>query len=412
MKTLILLLITASSLVAEIKYQEPVIPADQGKLYNEIVELRKTSPKEAMAKFSTLPQDYSPAFDFLKAVIMIDQGLKNRAKIHLKTALKKLPSFYQARITLAQLLLQELNHKEALPELIEIVKLGRADGKIWKFISVCHYELKNFEAAKTALNQTKIFLANDAELDKALLNIYIQQEDFLNAEKLAGKLLDKYPTEQTYWSIYIQSLVNNDKHKKALNYLQLYVNEFKATDDDLKKLADLYFNEKIYLKAASIYLKVEGKLSGKALIQAARSYVYIQEYQRVIGILKSLDSLTPSEKSEFYLLKGQAFAKLGDTNRALQSFLNASKFDTQNSYTHFYTAELYESNEEYSKALDFYDRAAKNNRFFISAKLRKARIYINLNQNDKALQEVEEVREVDQSQSTVNFYNYLKNLQK
>lgn len=408
MKVLILTLFLSLGLSAQIQFQEPSIPAEQGKLYKEIIALRSSAPQEALSKFSELPENYSAAFDYLRAVILIDQKLENRAKTFLKQALKKLPSFYQARLTLAQICLKNKEYKEALPELLEIIKLGRADSSIWKNISFCHLELKNYGAAKAALIQAKVFLPNNENIDKALLNIYMEMEEYNKAEKLAEKLLDTNKDDKLYWQIYIKSLLANKKNKQALFHQDLVTRLFKADDQDLKLLADLYYNEQIYLKAAPIYLKIQGSLAGRATLMAARSYTYANDFEKVPGILKSTKLLSPSEKAEFYMLQGQAYLKLNKAEEALKSLLNALTFNSQDSYVQFLIAEIYEKDEQFDNALDYYSRAAKNKKFFVSAKLRKARIYISLNLNQNALKEVQAVKQVDNSESTASFLKYLK----
>lgn len=411
MKIFLCLFILTSGLIAEVKYQEPVIPAEEAKIYNEIIALRKNDLKTALDKFAELPQNYSAAFDYLKAVILLELKLDNRAVTFLKLALKKLPTFYQARQTLAQILLNQSEYKSALPELLEIIRLGRADGQTWKNISYCHLELKNYGAAESALNQARIFLTDDDSLDKALLNIYMSTQEFQKAGLLAEKLLDKYKEEKQFWTIYIQCLLADGKQKKALFHQEIMTRAFKPEEQDLKLLADLYYNEGIYLKAAQTYLKVEGSLSGKSTLMAARSFSYANDYRKVIGILKSTKDLSPANKAEFYTLQGQAHLHLEQHKEALSCLLNAVKYDSQNNSAHFSIAEIYEKSEQFEQALDFYSRASKNTNYFVSAKLRKARIYINLNQNIKALKEVEAVKAVDDSETTEQFLKYLKSVQ-
>ena len=411
MKQLLCLLLMTSTVFAEIKFQEPVIPAEQAKIYNEIIALRKTDSEAALAKFSELPQNYSEAFDYLRAIILLEQKLDNRALTFLKQALKKLPTFYQARLTLAQILINQNEYKKALPEFLELVKLGRADGQTWKSISFCHLELKNYGAAEAALNQAKIFLPENENLDKALLNIYMEMAEYSKAELLAEKLLDKYQNEKKFWSIYIQCLLANKKEKKALYHQEILTRAFKAESQDLKLLADLYYNDAVYLKAAATYLKIQGKLSAKATLMAARSFTYANDYKKVIGILKSTKDLSPANKAEFYTIQGQAHLKLDQEKQALESLLKAVKFDSQNSSAHFSIAEIYEKNEQYEQALEYYSRASKNSHYFVSSKLRKARIYINLNQHQSALKEVQAVKAVDDSEATERFLMYLKSTQ-
>ena len=408
MKSLFLILILTAKLSAQINYQAPTIPAEEGKLYNEIVELRSKDPQNALKRFLELPEKYSPAFDYLQAVILIDLKLEKRSAIFLKKALVKLPSFYQARLTLAQVFLSMKDYKSALPEFMEVVKLGRADGAIWKYISMCNLELKRYDAAELSLNQARLFDADDKTLDHALLNIFLVQEDYLKSEKLASQLLNKNPDDKDIWSIYIQSLLANDKQKEALLNQDLKVRLFGKSNEDLKLLADLYYNSEVFLKAAEVYLKIEGELSGRATVQAARCYALTGSYQKVINILRDPDKLSPGLKEKFYTIRGEAELKLGNKKSALSDFKAALKFNSDNSYALFYAAEILEGLDQLKEALDYYSRASKNSSYFVSSKLRRAGIYLNLNKNALAMAEVEDVRKVDNSPSTEDFYKYLK----
>ena len=408
MKRLFLILILTAKLSAQINYQAPTIPAEEGKLYNEIVDLRSKDPQNALKKFSDLPEKYSPAFDYLQAVILIDLKLEKRSTVFLKKALEKLPSFYQARLTLAQVFLSLKDYKSALPEFLEVVKLGRADGAIWKYISMCNLELKRYDAAELSLNQARLFDADDKTLDHALLNIFLVQEDYLKSEKLASQLLNKNPDDKDIWSIYIQSLLANDKQKEALLNQDLKVRLFGKSNEDLKLLADLYYNSEVFLKAAEVYLKIEGELSGRATVQAARCYALTGSYQKVINILRDPDKLSPGLKEKFYTIRGEAELKLGNKKSALSDFKAALKFNSDNSYALFYAAEILEGLDQLKEALDYYSRASKNSSYFVSSKLRRAGIYLNLNKNALAMAEVEDVRKVDNSPSTEDFYKYLK----
>lgn len=408
MKYLYIVTILTFSLSAEIKYQTPTIPADQGKLYNEIVDLRSKNPQQALKKFSELPQNYSPAFDFLQAVIFIDLKMEKRAVTFLQKSLEKLPTFYQARLTLAQLLLKASNYKDALPQLIEVVKLGRADGSIWKNISICHLELNKYDSAILALNQARIFTPDDQSLDQALLNIYIRQQNYLKSEELVKQMIDRHKDNSNYWTILVQSLLANKKMKEALLNQELKIRLFGPENSDIKTLADLYYNEGVFLKAAELYLKVEGELSGKSLVQAARCYSYNGDHDKVISILNKPEKLSPSEKEKFYTLRADAQLKKMNKKEALADFLEALKFNSNNSFAQYYIAEIYEELDKPDLALDFYNRASKNSTYFVSAKLRKARIYLNSNNNEMALAEVEAVKKVDDSESTEEFYKYLK----
>lgn len=408
MKYFLTILIFALSLQAEIKYQAPTIPAEQGKLYNEIIDLRSKNPQEALKKFSNLPKDYSPAFDYLQAVILIDLKQNDRAIPLLKKSLGKMPSFYHARLNLSQILLQSKDYKAALPELMELVKLGRADGAVWKNISICHLELNKLDSAELALNQARLFNADEADLDKALLNIYLKQENFTKAEILSKQLLESDPAGKQLWDIYIHTLLANKKQHQALLNLELKIKLFGAEGADLQRLADLYYNEGIYLKAASVYLKIDRSLSGRAIVQAARCYTYSNDYTKVLNILKSPQQLSPAEKEEFYTVRAQAYLKTANSEKALNDYLEVLKFNSNNNYAQFYIAEIYEEMKQYEKALDYYSRAEKNSSFYLSSKLRKARVYMSLEQFPQALAEVEMARKVDPSSSTDEFLNYLK----
>jgi tetratricopeptide (TPR) repeat protein len=390
--------------------QIPTIPAEQEKVYKEVIKLMDSDADRSLELIGTIKEP-SVVFELIKGMIYKKQQKTEAAEASFKKALQTLPSFYQARLNLAYLYLAQKKNKEALPHLLKIVQLGRAGGSVWQNISFCLIEAGKYQAAEEALRQTRIYQDDDRQIDKTLLSLKMMQKDYSSALKLASQLVDTDTQDKQSWKVMIDCQLQLKKHSDALKNMILYSELFESDNNEKNRLAGMYYNEGLYEDAAQIYLKVKGALLAKAKLQSAQCYLLIQEYDKVLKVLMpGTEKYSPSQMSKRHHLRADAFSGLEKAGDALKELLTSLKFETQNGYIHFKIATLYEALDDTKNALDFYSRAAKEVALQPSSLLRKSRLYA-LNKNyEMALQEALKALSVDDSSSTRSFVKQLKSI--
>ena len=404
MKYLILLMLISVSYAQDI--QKPVIPAEQAAVYKEIMNLRNSNPEEALKKIAALEKP-SAAFDLIKGTILQGQNKIAAAEKAFKEALGKLPGFYEARKQLAYLQLRQDRYKEALGNFLRVIQMGRADASIWQNTAACYIVLQKFQAAEEALRQLRLYNADDKQIDRTLLNIRLAQKDYEGALKISTQLVDSDPADRSSWKIMINTYIQLNKSKKALENMILFGSVFRLGNEERNLLAGLYFNEGLYKDAAYYYNTVDGTLENSARLQAASCYNYIGEFDNCLKTLAETAKYTPTEFARHHQLRAEAYTGQQKNEDALRELLQILKYDTLNSRVNFLIAQHYESKDR-EKAQDFYSRAAKDSAFTVVALMRSARLYAMDKNYSLAVSQAEKAVEAENSNRTRSFLQKIR----
>ena len=408
-KILLILFILLSSTRAQVlvlQDQAPVIPAAQAAIYKEVLALMDSAPEKALLKIKNL-KEASVVFGLIEGIILKKQKKFAKAESVFKRTLKVAPSFYQARMNLATLYLEQDKTADALPQLLKIVQLGRADGWVWQNMAYCFREAGKYQAAEEALRQTRLYQVESSVIDKSLMNLKLLRKDYTAALILAQELVDLDSSDRQSWQVMIDCL--QQLEKPALQDMVVYAKLFELSDSEQQRLAGMYFNEGLYADAARIYLRVKGELAPESRLQSAQCYLLIEQYA------KALEVLTPAKYSSenmarFMEFRAAAFTGLQQSERALVELLKALKYDTQNGRIHFRIAVIYEEQGKRPQALDFYGRAAKDKALTVPAQLRKARLYALNKEYSLALEEAQKALAIEDSLSTRSFIIQLEKI--
>jgi tetratricopeptide (TPR) repeat protein len=414
MKYLLLIFLSFSLGAAQPLGTEPVIPAKEAALYRESVALLNEKPTEALSKLQAAKADSSAAFDFLRGVAHQRLKQANDAEKNFQKALAKFPRFYQARLALSAIYLNREQTQKALTQMLEIVKLGMADGALWKNIAFCHLERKNYHAAWEAIRQARVFLPEEKSLDRLCLDIRLRQEDYAQARNLAAELLDKNPQEKQLWMTLVQCLLQLDKNRQALLNLELCDRLLGLNASERKLLGDLAYNEGLYGKAAENYLKIEGdeNLSGDLELRAAHAYSSLGKPEKVIETLKNEDkNLSPAQKEQRHQLRAAAYEQLQQSENALAEYRLALQYNALNALCLFKIAEFSEAAGDTESALDFYSRAQKDPRYRAAALLRKARIHLLEGRKRDALRDAQDALNHENTPANRAFLEQIKAMQ-
>ncbi|NQZ59018.1 MAG: tetratricopeptide repeat protein, partial [Lentisphaeraceae bacterium] len=362
--------------------------------------------------FSELKGEYSAAFDYLKALIYTQMDNNKDAQVNFKKALKKLPTFYHAHLAMVKINFDNQLSKKALVHLMEIIKLGRADGNIWKSVAQCHLDTNNAEAAWYAIQQARVFLPNDEHLDKVILNIRIEQEKYPEVISLLKNMLSKKPQERQLWMSLIHAYIQSDKHQDALQNLEIFSRLFKMTASEELTLADLYFNAGFPKDAAKHYLVLaqQKDISNQSLLRCARGLISSNQSNQALTILNMERNIKWSTvlKEQLHILRGEIYKEQNKTKQALLEFNNVLKYNSLNARALYFIADIHQKNKHYDKALNFYSRAQKDRTYTVAALLNSARIYLLKKQYGMAEKTAHQAVDLDDSASTKNFYNQIK----
>ena len=217
------LLIYSTASAASLNSAEPIIKADESKLYNNIVtSYEQKKYNEALKHFTKLKTPHSAAFDYLKGIIYLEQKQYSNAEKAFHQALKKMPQFIRPHQALIKTYFDSDRAVKALPHLSEIIKQGRANGNTWKSLAEIQLNEKNYDAAWHAIQQARIFSPQDQNLENILLDIRLQQENYREAIPMLKAAIDKNPQQRQLWLSLSSCLLKTDKTSEARLNLELF----------------------------------------------------------------------------------------------------------------------------------------------------------------------------------------------
>ena len=185
---------------------------------------------------------------------------------------------------------------------------------------------------------------------------------------------------------------------------------FKALDIDSTQ-ARLYLSlADIYLGAGEIdramFLLQKGlRLNPKNVgleLQLGQYYFYLQKYQESINHINNA-LLIDIFKPQAYFLKGLNFKELGDTTKALSSFVTAVEQDPKYIDAYMQIGLLYAAQKN-ELAIDYFENAIKLNPKNMNAMYAKAKFYQDTKQFNKAIKSYKAIIPISRQNQSV-FYN-------
>ncbi len=221
---------------------EPNVTSEERGLLVEIQELmgkddragaiRKLEGNELTAK--------SPALTFNLANLHFEEGDLEKAIEGYRKAIEEMPSFRRAQRNLAVALVRKNELDEAMPHLLEAIRLGDSDGATYGLLGYCRLQrgewasaLQAYRLAQLSEPDTVDWLAGIAQ---CLQNLDAREE----AAALLDEVVRKRPKESSYAVLRATILLDLDRPTEAVETLELPYRLGTLSADAKLLLADLH----------------------------------------------------------------------------------------------------------------------------------------------------------------------------
>lgn len=221
---------------------EPNVTTEERGLLVEIQELmakddragaiRKLEESELTAK--------SPALTFNLANLHFEEGDLEKAIVGYRKAIDEMPSFRRAQRNLAVALVRKDELDDAMPHLLEAIRLGDADGATYGLLGYCRLQrgewasaLQAYRLAQLSEPDTVDWLAGIAQ---CLQNLDAREE----AAALLDEVVRKRPKESSYAVLRAIILLDLDRQTDAVETLELPYRLGTLSADAKLLLADLH----------------------------------------------------------------------------------------------------------------------------------------------------------------------------
>ena len=285
------------------------------------------------------------------AICLRKMGLNKEAKEEYAKLLMVEPDHYKSLINLAHLKSNEQDYAGALPLLKRATTSGKVTHLTYYKLAKCHEAMKQQDEALLALEESLAIKSN-----------YVKA-----------------------WHMHAQLSFDQSRYETArasvLNAIALKPGEHKY----VYLLASIYVELKQPSQAVGLYKKATALDETHYLswYNLGLNQYRCDEYKSAIAAFNKAVILAPQSHRAWYML-GLAQYNVGELHKALNSFTESNK--RQEHYRSLYNMALcYESMDDTEAALSLYKQALAIEPLHKQSLARLAKLYMHLNQSEKAL---------------------------
>lgn len=202
---------------------EPAVTSDERALLVEVQELMaKGARKAALDKLAASKLTAgSPALRFNLGNLRLEEGEVEQAAADYQAAIQQYPSFRRAHRNLAVATARLGKPQEALPSLLEALRLGDSDGTTWGLLGWCRLQASEFAGALQAYRMAQALEPDTAEWLAGIAQCLQQLGQDAEAAELLDEVVRKRPNEPSYALLRADLLVRLGRTSAAAAGLDL-----------------------------------------------------------------------------------------------------------------------------------------------------------------------------------------------
>jgi len=220
---------------------EPTVSSEERGLLVEVQELMKAGRREAAlekVEGSSLTDD-SAALTFNLANLQFEEGELEEAIESYEKAIEAYPSFRRAHRNLAVALVRDERLEEALPHLLEAIRLGDSDGATYGLLGYCRLQRGEWASALQAYRLAQLAEPQVASWKAGIAQCLQQMEAREEAAALLDEVLRQRPAEASYAMLASSVLIELGRLEEAVKVLELPRRLGVLDGDGLLLLAEL-----------------------------------------------------------------------------------------------------------------------------------------------------------------------------
>ncbi|MGC6425438.1 MAG: tetratricopeptide repeat protein [Akkermansiaceae bacterium] len=290
-----------------------------------------TRKQRKAGEVEKLPQDLSPAFDYILGNIYLQSGQNAKAEAAYKKAISLHPPYRRAHKNLALLYSAQNQLPKAKPHVEKAIDLGESDHLIYGIMANIHFQDEKFLAAETAFRQAYLLNPKNPQWKLGLAQSLLSQEKWSEASVMLQALIDEAPEKALLWKQQANCFVQMDEILRAAENFEILRLKGLADADTLTKLGDIYVNKQEPLLALGAYLSAMKKSNAVDVARSLKTAGYLlrldapEQAKELLDEIdkRAGDSMSKNQKIESLLVRSDA-AKSQDKLEEAASHLKAA----------------------------------------------------------------------------------------
>ena len=396
--------------------KSPSLSREEADVFRRVADVGYKASSAIEILTSAINSKSSAAMDFALANFLLQNGDVIPAIEAFTKAITKFPNFGRAYKNVGLAYIQQGDYKKALPNLTKSLEILGGDGGLFGLIGYCHLNNENYGPALDAYKLALVFEPESRDWRLGQLKSLQNLEKYNEVENIIYSYIDEKPTEPEFWLQQANAFIAQKEYLEAAANFEV-VKMLGAADRDMYLLlGDIYVN----LDAATLALepytralstgevKPENALNlAKVLsrrLPANQLEEFLTEITQTYG-----DKLSLENSLTLLTLKAANALSRNDKEGAMEMLSEVVSKDPLNGSALLTLGSYYLQENDFEKALDYYDRASKVEAVKVDALLGASRVLVK---NGKYLQAINRLKEAQSIKEQYFVAEYINTLEK
>ena len=403
--------------------QEPTVSTHESNLLKNVSELAESDIEKAITLLSSeITSESSAALDFALGNLKFQQDQLEEAENDFRTALKKLPGFYLARMNLVKVLIREEKFTQAVEAIQPLLTSGQADTEIYTLLGYISLSQGRATIAETAYRQALLLNPDDSNVSLGLAKCLLEQERYNEAIKLLENLVEKEPSRSELWILMANSYLAIENTQKAVVKLESARRLGILSTEALATLGDLYLNSRQPEEALTAYKEAfsHTAYSPDRLLRATEAFLMIRKPEEADTLLEQIKATFRQNTS--FLNNEQSIKLL--RLEAQQAYLSGNREAAEKAYKHILEknpldgdallaiGDIHREAGEMEEAIISYERAARISEKKTIALVKQAQVEVERERYAQAVELLQEAQSIDPQPNVVRYLEQIKRILK
>jgi len=228
----------------EARIEPPITTEERGLLVEVQSLMEKNERKQALDKIkSSSLTEKSAALTFNLANLHFEEGQMDEAIAAYQKAIKDYPSFRRAHRNLAVALVRKSELDQALPHLLDAIRLGDSEGATYGLLGYCRLQRGEWASALQAYRLAQVSEPDTVDWKAGIAQCLQNLNSGDEAAALLDEVIRQRPLESSYAVLQAGILLDLDRTTDAVKALELPRRLNTLDADGLLLLADLHLRE-------------------------------------------------------------------------------------------------------------------------------------------------------------------------
>ncbi len=396
--------------------KSPSLSREEADVFRRVADVGYKTSSAIKILNSAISINSSAAMDFALANFLLQNGDITLAIDSFSTAITKFPNFGRAYKNIGLAYIQEGDYTKALPNLTKSLEILGGDGGLYGLIGYCHLNNSNYGPALDAYKFALVFEPNSRDWRLGQLKSLQNLGKYSDVENIIYTYIEEDPNEPEFWLQQANAFIAQREYAEAAANLEVVKMLGRADYKMYTLLGDIYVNidaPSLAVEPYNIALST-GKVDPEDALNLAKVMSRRLPSTELKDFLMKItdaygDTLNQENALSLLTLKAANALTLDDKVTAMKLLSQVVAKDPLNGNALLTLGRYYFLEDEFIKALDYYDRATNVENVKLDALLGATRVLVKQGKYSLAINKLKEAQIIKDQYFVAEYINTLEN---